>query len=353
MCQPREFPQEGVLELQLTVDLSAIRRNVAAVRASTGREVLLMVKADGYGHGMERVALALEDDVAAFGVATLEEGLRLRRSGVGKCILVCICSADEVLPAAESGLTVAVADESTLEEVERLSKFGIAPDFHVKIDTGMHRLGFPCERARSLAERMATNGLCPSGVYSHLRSPNEKQVKAFAQAAAEFKEVFPDVVSHLASSSSLEMQDALFGMVRIGHAAYKGAMKVTSRVVAVRQVRRGECVGYGEMRVSKDCNLAVVFGGYFDGVQRENPSCVVIRGRKCPCVGSVCMDMFAVDTGDFVAECGETVVLVGGELSAEEVATERNTVDYTVMTGWHGRVQRIFEDDQSRGKRKS
>lgn len=338
------------MELQITVDMSAIRRNVAAVRESTGREVLLMVKADGYGHGMERVALALEDDVAAFGVATVEEGVRLRQAGVNKCVLVCICAADEVLYAAENGLTVAVADENTLEEVERLCRFGIQPDFHVKIDTGMHRLGFPSESAGELAERMAKSGLRPAGVYSHLRSPNGEQVKAFSQAAEKFKAVFPDVVLHLASSSSLEMQDALFDMVRIGHAAYKDAMRVTSRVVAVRQVRRGDCVGYGEMRVSKDCNLAVVFGGYFDGVRRENPSCVVIRGRKCPCVGSVCMDMFAVDTGDFVAECGETVVLVGEELSAEEVAHNRNTVDYTVMTGWHGRKQRIFTDDQNRGK---
>ena len=142
------------------------------------------------------------------------------------------------------------------------------------------------------------------------------------------------------------MAGAAYDMVRIGHAAYDGAMSVTSRVIAVREAKAGECVGYGHFRLARDTSLAVVFGGYFDGVYRESPSPVVINGKICPVVGSVCMDMFAVDAGGTEARTGDEAVLLGGALSASYVAAARGTSDYEVMTCWHGRVERKYVDEK-------
>lgn len=335
------------MKLSVTVDLNVIRNNLYRIRESTGREILLMVKADGYRHGMTEVAEATSDIVAMFGVATVEEGAELRAAGIEKGILTAICTPSELPRAAECGLTVAVADDGLLDALAEYAKTHTPPDFHVKLDTGMHRLGFDCSRAKEIVARLKAEGLRPSGCYSHMRSADSGQAAVFGEAAEIFSAAFPEAVMHLASSSSVSDERNLFDMVRIGHAAYDGAMRVTSRVIASRRVKRGECVGYGNNRVDKDCNIAVVFGGYFDGVRRESPSSVIIRGRKCATVGTVCMDMFAVDTGDFLAEDGEEAVLQGAEITAREVADQRNTIDYTVMTGWHGRTERIYVYDES------
>ncbi len=325
------------------VDLGVIRRNVAAVRALTGVRVLVMVKADAYGHGMTEVARALRDKADFFGVATLEEGVELRKCSIKTPVLVAVCPADGLRTAAENGLTAAVADGETLRALADMPPSS-RPAFHIKFDTGMHRLGFPAEDAGEVCRFLSIRGLTPDGVYSHFRAPDEAQAEKFLAVAKIFKAEFPSVTAHMASSSSLGMRSSLHDMVRIGHAAYRGAMRVESRVIAVRKVRAGECVGYGCTEATRDCTVAVVFGGYFDGVYKELPSPVLVNGRLCPVLGSVCMDMFAVDVGDIPVRVGDPVVLLGDELTAERVAAARGTTDYEVMTSWHGRTERFYID---------
>ena len=139
-------------------------------------------------------------------------------------------------------------------------------------------------------------------------------------------------------------------MVRIGIAAYSGAMTVKSRVIAVRRVRAGECVGYGHFVLDHDTSVAVVFGGYFDGVRRESPSPVYIGDRQCPVCGSVCMDMFAVETGGAEVRAGDEVVLLGGALTAERVAEAWSATPYEVMTCWKGRIKRCYIDQRGSEK---
>lgn len=325
------------------VDLGVIRRNVAAVRALTGVRVLVMVKADAYGHGMTAVAHALRDMADFFGVATLEEGVELRKCAIKTPVLVAVCPADGLRTAAENGLTAAVADGETLRALADMPPSS-RPAFHVKFDTGMHRLGFPAEDAGEVCRFLAERGLTPDGVYSHFRAPDEAQAEKFLAVAKIVKAEFPSATVHMASSSSLGMRSSFHDMVRIGHAAYRGAMRVESRVIAVRKVRAGECVGYGCTEARHDCTVAVVFGGYFDGVYKELPSPVLVGGRVCPVLGSVCMDMFAADVGDIPVRVGDPVVLLGDELTAERVAAARGTTDYEVMTSWHGRTERFYID---------
>ena len=177
-----------------------------------------------------------------------------------------------------------------------------------------------------------------------------EKLEVFSDVAAGARRVFPDVLSHIASAGTVGYPAARFDMVRVGHAAYGGAMGVESRVVAVRHVKAGECVGYGHFTLGKDSDIAVVFGGYYDGVRRGSPAVAVIGGRRCPSLGSVCMDMFAVDVGDTVCSVGDRAILMGKELPASEIAAMRGTVDYDVMTGWTGRVKRIYYDDQAGGE---
>ena len=203
------------------------------------------------------------------------------------------------------------------------------------------------ERADEVFAVLRERALIPSGCYSHFREPCAEQLEIFSYIAARARAYFPDITLHMASSGTVGYPAARFDMVRVGHAAYGGAMSVESRVVAVRHACAGECVGYGHFTLNRDTNIAVVFGGYFDGVRRGSPAVAVIGGRRCPSLGSVCMDMFAVDVGGVRCSVGDRAILMGKELPASEIAAMRGTVDYDVMTGWTGRMKRIYSDDQT------
>ncbi len=306
---------------------------------------MLMVKSDAYGHGLERVSLAAEELVDSFGVATLQEGERLREAGIQKDILVLICAPYELKRAIESGLTVGLHCFEQLEALERLIVTGeVCPRdvrLHIKVDTGMHRLGFAPDEVKEVVARLETIAVRAEGVYSHLRARAYSQKAEFMRAVKAVKARFPAACAHLAASENLGVSTLRFDAVRIGIAAYRGAMTVTSEVVQARRIGAGEHVSYGNFKVERATNIAIVFGGYGDGVKRETPSHVVIRGRKCKTLGRVCMDMFAVDTGDMTTEVGEPVTLFSPETAAC-VAKERRTIDYTVMTGWHGRCERSY-----------
>lgn len=338
------------MKLRLEIDIAKIRQNVLGVRARTGVGVLLMVKADAYGHGMLPVSLALDGDVGFFGVATLEEGCALRDGGVKSPVLVALSDASDLPLMAGRGLTAAIRDTASLAALAALPPEK-RPCFHIKADTGMHRLGMSPAEAISALDFMRGTGLAPSGVYSHFAEPDPAQAELFGTVAAAYKRVFPDAVAHMASSSSLDLRGELDTMVRIGHAAYAGAMTVKSEVIAVRKVRAGERVGYAPFRLDADAVVAVVFGGYFDGVDRRSPSPVVIGGRVCPVLGSVCMDMFAVRAFEGV-RVGDEVTLLGEGLDAATVARARGVSDYEVTTCWHGRVERIY-NDEGRGEKES
>ena len=197
---------------QAEIDLEKIRENVRRVRSLCGVRVLVMVKADAYGHGMTEVARALhgEADIFGvatlhgeadiFGVATLEEGIELRRRGVREPVLVAVCRGADLPVCAAYGLTAAIADGEALKALASLP-CGMRPSFHVKFDTGMHRLGFPWEDAGAVLSFLRSDALDPDGAYSHFRAPNEVQNARFANVARLFKAEYPNALAHMASSS--------------------------------------------------------------------------------------------------------------------------------------------------------
>lgn len=314
---------------------------------------MLMVKADAYGHGLVEVAGAVCDIVEGFGVATLEEGERLRAASIDKPILVCAVAPDELKRAIELDLTVGLNNFAQLSRLLSLISEGIdsaAVKLHVKVDTGMHRLGFLPDDVHTVVDVLSENGFNVGGVYSHLRNRNYEQVRAFERACDIVRAVYPKAVRHLAASSNLSVNRLQYDLVRIGLTAYRSAICVRSEVINSRRLMAGERISYGNYKLKKDTNTAIVLGGYADGIAA--PSSVWIRGVRCSVIGRVCMDMFAVDTGDFCANVGEEVTLFDWE-HAHEIAAERRTTEYCLLTSFRGRVQRIYINDEGRGKKDS
>jgi alanine racemase len=312
------------MKIAVTINLGVIRQNISRYQ---GR-VILMVKADAYGHGLTEVAKAVDDLVYGYGVATIEEGVALR-GHTSKEIFVFQWTDDEVDISVQNNLTLSVANFESLDYVK-----GKAVKSLLKVNTGMNRFGFDGKDMTAL--KTSLTGLDVAGVCSHvyLRSSLPTQQSLFDKCCTQLG---VDKDNHLLSSCYNHLPHDL---IRVGIGAYAHAMTVTSRVVAVRRLSKGDNVGYGNT-LSKDGNVAWIFGGYADGINRERPQPVLIGGKLCNTV-AVCMDSTAVFTGDYTPRINDEVVLLGQGLTASQVAKATCTVPYVVMTSWRGRAQRIY-----------
>ena len=335
------------VKIVVEIDLKRIEKNVLATRRLVGVPIMLMVKADAYGHGLIKVAKRAENVVDAFGVETLEEGVKLRSAGIKSEILVLALCEDEIYRAYRQDLTIGLHNrEQFAKIVSLIDSNRINPaklKTHIKVDSGMHRLGFCLDELQIVLQKAKALGINVAGIYSHLRDETESQKSTFDRFVEVAKGYYPDIKAHLASSHSLFNPNLRYDGVRLGINAYNGAMSAYSQVVESRNLQAGERVSYGDFVLQKATNTAVVFGGYADSIARENPSSVRIRGKKCAVIGNVCMDCFVVDTGDLEAKVGERVLLFDSD-TASEVASERNTIEYCLMTSQKGRIQRVYLD---------
>ena len=335
------------VKIVVEIDLKRIEKNVLATRRLVGVPIMLMVKADAYGHGLVKVAKRAENVVDAFGVETLEEGVKLRSAGIKSEILVLALCENEIFRAYKRDLTIGLHNrEQFAKIVSLIDSNRINPaklKTHIKVDSGMHRLGFCLDELQIVLQKAKALGINVAGIYSHLRDETESQKSTFDRFVEVAKGYYPDIKAHLASSHSLFNPNLRYDGVRLGINAYNGAMSAYSQVVESRNLQAGERVSYGDFVLQKATNTAVVFGGYADSIARENPSSVRIRGKKCAVIGNVCMDCFVVDTGDLEAKVGERVLLFDSD-TASEVASERNTIEYCLMTSQKGRIQRVYLD---------
>ena len=335
------------VKIVVEIDLKRIEKNVLATRRLVGVPIMLMVKADAYGHGLVKVAKRAENVVDAFGVETLEEGVKLRSAGIKSEILVLALCENEIYRAYRLDLTIGLHNrEQFAKIVSLIDSNRINPaklKTHIKVDSGMHRLGFCLDELQIVLQKAKALGINVAGIYSHLRDETESQKSTFDRFVEVAKGYYPDIKAHLASSHSLFNPNLRYDGVRLGINAYNGAMSAYSQVVESRRLQAGERVSYGDFVLQKATNTAVVFGGYADSIARENPSSVRIRGKKCAVIGNVCMDCFVVDTGDLEAKVGERVLLFDSD-TASEVASERNTIEYCLMTSQKGRIQRVYLD---------
>jgi alanine racemase len=389
----RAAPADAVRPTRAEVNLEALRHNLRVVRRhADGARVWAVLKADAYGHGAPAVARTLERArVDGFCVALVEEGIELREAGIVAPILVMGGDhgygqgAHEEILARE--LVPVLHDLGQLESFARLTRMarvagsGAGPvDVHVKIDTGMHRLGITMRELPLLAARLAQSPeVRVHGLMTHLAcadSPDEgatlEQTTRFEEATALLAKhgVHPRV-RHAANSAALLRGSARFDAVRPGLALFgvsprvsgsalsselKAVMGVRTEVVAMRDVDAGAAIGYGATwKAERASRIATIPMGYADGLSRQlsNKGHALVRGKRAPIVGAVSMDMTMIDVTDVGgASLRDEVVLLGSQegplgrdaIGADEIAAHCGTIPWEVMTSVSRRVPRFYRE---------
>ena len=368
------------------VDLAALQHNFTAIRAflqqdrgRTPPDVIAVVKANAYGHGAERVALALEQAGAAMlACADIEEGVVLRRAGVRVPILVFgALSVSDLDGVFEFGLTPTISSPSAAKAVQAAaSKRAVTIGYHLKIDTGMNRLGFRHDNiGRTLPPVLAGSNLRLESVFTHFASADvpestllDTQRERFERVSTVVNELAHAPVRRHACNSAALLRDSRvwYDAVRPGLLLYgivppplattiplRPVMSLTSRVTAVKGLRPGEGVGYGwRFQAEEPRAIAVVPAGYADGLDTRlgGRGSVLIRGHRVPVVGAVSMDMITVDvTGLDDVSPGDEVVILGAQgdeawqrIDAREMAASIGTIPWEIVCRLGTRVERQY-----------
>ncbi|HXV21463.1 MAG TPA: alanine racemase [Desulfuromonadales bacterium] len=365
------------------IDLEALRHNLQQARRQAGpdRKVLAVVKADAYGHGAARVAPALQAAGAdCFGVAMVEEGVELRRAGIVRPILV--------LGGLYSGQEAEVSHHALipclfdLEAARRLNAFALAAGrilpYHLKLDTGMGRIGFrPEELPAVLGKLAALKGLVLEGVITHLALADEpdhpftdEQLRLFRVCMGQVRAAgFAPVYTHLANSAALFSREIPgCNLVRPGIVLYGGlpsecfagrldlkpVMSFRTSVAQLKMVPAGTGISYGHrFRASRPTTLATIPVGYADGYSRHL-SCqgeVLVRGQRATVAGTVCMDWTLIDVSHIPdVAVGDQVTLLGRDngnlISADEWAAKVGSISYEVFCQVSKRVPRIYRGEE-------
>lgn len=346
------------------IHLDNLRHNfrLACDRAGSAR-TMAVVKADGYGHGIERVATALSEDTGHYAVACLEEATALRDAGLTQPVLLMqgVHQAQDLPLCEAEGFTVVVHHEHQLAWLEASDA---RPRVWLKVNTGMNRLGFAPDEIAGICQRLRASGITVTGAMTHFacaddeaRARTKEQTTLFEQATAS---VAPLVRSVANSAAHFRPEQPMYDWTRPGIMLYgsspmlgyrgpdlglKATMTLESRLIAIRQLAPGQAVGYGESwRAAGPTTMGMVCIGYGDGYPRHAPNGtpVWVRGVRAPLIGRVSMDMLAVDlTGVDGAATGDPVELWGTNISVDEVAAYAGTISYELLTGVTRRVPRI------------
>jgi len=365
------------------VDLTAIAANVREVQKKVApAQVMAVVKADAYGHGAVPVArVALQSGASRLAVALVEEALELREAGIKAPILVFggVFVEDAELFATHDLEATVYTKKALVALAEAGTRIGKAVSVHVKVDTGMGRVGVAWQKAPEfVGEVLGTKGVALTGLYTHFATSDEADKSYAHLQLRRFQKVLERLGSggvrvplvHAANSGAiLDLPEATFDAVRPGVMLYgyypspettesvplKPAMTFRTRVLYVKQVEPGTSVSYGRKYVAKRrTRIATLPVGYADGYNRllSNQGEVLIRGRIYPVVGRVCMDQILVDLGpDSPVEPGDDVVLFGRcgdrEVSVYSICEKLHTIPYEVTCWVSKRVPRVYVGDIS------
>jgi alanine racemase len=362
------------------IDLGAIRYNLGRIKKIVGKNIKILgvVKADAYGHGMREVSMAIvEEGVDYLGVSSLDEARELRNIGIKKKIIVL----GTILPKEAEGVLRfnVVQTVSDLRIARILSMLGQAKKrtikVHIKIDTGMGRIGFWHEEAIAFVKKIASlKNISIDGIFTHFPSAEDdsvftrRQIKIFKMLTEVLSSNNIDIpVKHTSNSMALiDFKDSHMNMVRPGLIMYglypktglakklrlRPALKLKTKVCHVKSASKGRTISYGRTFIVKNpTRIATIPVGYGDGYSRHlsNKGYVLIKGRRASIVGRVCMDMSMVDVGRLNnVKVGDEVVLIGTQgkeaIRVEELARLINTIPYEVVCNIGRRVPRIYRD---------
>lgn len=370
---------DSIRPVWVEIDLNAVRHNLAEIRRLVGPQVEIMavVKAEAYGHGAVKIAqTALQSGASRLGVALPEEGIALRKAGINAPILVFSpLLTDQAETMVRYDLTPTIC---MLEPAVALSRAAVAAGkkvpCHVKLDTGMNRIGIPAQEGIVFIKKMQSlPGILFEGVFSHLATADERdkeyarhQMKTFNKVIIDLKNegLLPPKV-HLANSAGIiDLPLAYYNLVRPGIILYgmypspevetdrirlQPVFSLKTKVVFKKRVPQGSAVSYGRKYVTpRETTIVTLPIGYADGWSRRlsGKAEVLISGKRFPIVGAICMDLCMVDVSDEPVEIGQEVVLIGSQgsetITAEEIGGYLGTINYEVTCMINDRVPRRY-----------
>jgi len=365
------------------VDLDAVRENVQNIRngLTPGTKTCAVIKADGYGHGAIPIARRLKDLVDFFAVATIDEALNLRLHNVKLPILILgLVHQSNTISAIRNDIRLTVSDTDYAEKIAEHARYiGKPVRVHIKIDTGMSRIGFaPDERSIDEIEKICrTEGIKAEGIFTHFYNADSGDLTSTYDQFEKFRWVIDELekrgitfsIRHCSNSAAATlMPEANMDMVRLGISIYglypseyvhqitlKPAMSIISHISMVKEIEPGTSVGYGAtFTAERRTAVATVPVGYADGYFRSlsNKGYVLIHGQKAPIIGRICMDQFMVDVTD-IAEVrnDDEVVLIGKsgekEITMEELSELAGSFNYEFACDVGKRVPRVYYADGS------
>ena len=359
---------------EVRIDLARITENVKHLKNLSGTNVMAVVKADAYGHGLVDVARAAVDGGAsALGVALLEEAITLRKAGITSPILAWLVPpGSDFKSAVDNDIDLAASSIIALEQIGSVTSKN-RPRIHLEVDTGMTRGGFLSEWGKLDAHHVANIDIV--GIFSHFARADEPGQEQNNQQRERFKEMvatlesfgYTNIVRHLSNSAAtLKDHQSRFDMVRAGIAIYgltpdlenlgtseslglKPAMQLRAKLHLVKQVPAGAAVGYGATtHTTSETKLGIVAMGYADGIPRIAKNVgVFVDGKRAPVIGRISMDQFVVDLGaDSRAISGDWVIVFGdgskGEYTADDWGAASLSINYEIVTRIGPRVPRIY-----------
>ena len=362
---------------QLIIDLDAIRHNIQAVHERAGVPVMAIIKADAYGHGAVEIARHIDGDCAFFGVSSILEALELRQAGIEKPILILGYTPVAAFPEAiRQGIRPAIFRyEDALALSQAATALGMTAKFHIAVDTGMSRIGFQVtpEEADICAKIAVLPNVEAEGLFSHLATADCADLTRARHQAALFDQ-FDEMLRsrgvtirlrHLDNSAGVMNFHCKYELVRSGIVTYgmypstevdpsvldlRPALRWESRITHLKTLEPGREIGYGgTYTTTRPTRVATVPVGYADGYRRNLSGrfYVLIRGKKAPILGRICMDQMMVDVTEIPdAALNDTVVLVGKSgnlnISVEEIAAQGDSFNYEFVCGISRRVPRVY-----------
>ena len=364
------------------INLTAIKKNIEYIKQKSNAQILAVVKADAYGHGLIPVAKAAVDSGATWlGTALLEEAIELRNNGIDANVIAWLTPLGEDFKSALSlKIEIGVSSIELLDEVVSASeKVGVIPRIHLEIDTGMSRGGVADQwemLIAKVANLIKENKIEIVGAWSHFARAdepaevmNKEQLDLFDNKVTQLRSlgIKPEFIHIANSAAALTNQASHKSIVRWGIGLYGlspdvnnlgdskklgllPAMKLKAKLNLVKKVKSGATVGYGATaKVLKDTKLGVISLGYADGIPRNanNSAGVFVAGKRAAIIGRVSMDQFVVDLGaDSLAKTGDEVIVFGdgsaGEYTVDEWAKACGTINYEIVTRIGPRVPRIY-----------
>ena len=370
--QINELLEQRIHETVLEIDLDALVHNFNFYKSkiSPQTKLICMVKANGYGTGAVEIAKTLQYHRCEYlAVAVAEEGIELRKEGISTPIIVLNPEVNSFEELFSEDLEPEVYNFRILEAfIREAERRGITNyPIHVKIDTGMHRLGFLPDQLPELIEKLKSQkGLKVKSVFSHLAASEswifdsftQKQIDALDAVHADIeKTIGYPVWKHILNSAGIErFPDAQWNMVRLGIGLYgvsasglnglKNVFTLKTTILQIKEISNHETVGYGRKEaLNRDAKIATIRIGYADGLDRKfgnRKGKVLINGQFAPIVGNVCMDLCMVDVTDIDAKEGDAVIIFGEKLSVIELAESIDTIPYEILTSVSPRVKRVY-----------